>query len=257
MPTRPAPDAAAPLLTRRQTLAGVAAAGAAGAALLAVPGQAEAHAVPPVPAGPALAGQHVPRPLPFRPAALRGLSERLIRSHHEKNYGGAVKNLNVTERELARISPSTPPLLVGALRERELTFRNSKTLHELYFGNLGGDGRPHGGVARAIAQAYGSHGRWEEHLKSTAMALGGGSGWVLLSLELDTGQLRTSWSGNHTQVPALSAPLLVLDMYEHSYALDYGAAHPRYIEAFMANVQWDEVEHRHQHALRAWRALST
>src|SRR5258708_30251574 len=90
----------------------------------------------------ALAGKHQVRPLPFQPARLRGLSERLIVSHHENNYGGAVRNLNRTEQELASVTKETPPLIVAALKERELTFANSATLHELYFGNLGGAGPP-------------------------------------------------------------------------------------------------------------------
>jgi len=72
---------------------------------------------------------HSVKPLPFDPSKLRGLSERLLVSHQENNCGGAVKNLNRTEEELARVTKDTPPLLVAALKERELTFANSATLH--------------------------------------------------------------------------------------------------------------------------------
>jgi Fe-Mn family superoxide dismutase len=198
----------------------------------------------------ALAGNHTPVPLPFAPGALQGISEALIRSHHENNYGGAVKNLNRVEQELARIGADTPPLLVAALRERELTFRNSKTLHEAYFANLGGDGKRSGAIESALAEAYGSSARWEEHMRATGMGLGGGSGWALVVLELDTGALRTVASGHHTQVLATSVPLLVLDMYEHSYQMDFGAAAARYIDAFFANVHWDEVDRRLERARR-------
>lgn len=198
----------------------------------------------------ALAGNHTPVPLPFAPGALQGISETLIRSHHENNYGGAVKNLNRVEQELARIGADTPPLLVAALRERELTFRNSKTLHEAYFANLGGDGKRSGAIESALAEAYGSSARWEEQMRATGMGLGGGSGWALVVLELDTGALRTVASGHHTQVLATSVPLLVLDMYEHSYQMDFGAAAARYIDAFFANVHWDEVDRRLERARR-------
>jgi Fe-Mn family superoxide dismutase len=208
-----------------------------------------------VPMTRALAGNHAPLPLPFDPARLTGLSERLMRSHHEKNYGGAVKNLNRVEQELARIGPDTPPFVVAALRERELTFRNSKALHEAYFASLGGDGRRAGAIDQAIAEAYGGAAAWEQQFRATALGLGGGSGWVLLALELDTGALRTLGSGNHTQVPAGAAPLLVLDMYEHSYHIDFGAEHARYVEAFMANVRWEEIERRFERAQRAAAAL--
>lgn len=197
-----------------------------------------------------LTGNHQVLPLPFAASSLSGISERLITSHHENNYGGAVRNLNRTEQELSQITSDTPPLVVAALRERELTFRNSKSLHELYFANLGGDGRRSGAIETALAESYGSSSRWEEHLRATAMGLGGGSGWAVLSLELEAGTLRTTWSGHHTQALVNSAPLLVLDMYEHSYQMDFGAAVGQYLDAFAANVNWDEVNRRLEIALR-------
>ncbi|HTV25221.1 MAG TPA: Fe-Mn family superoxide dismutase [Polyangiaceae bacterium] len=199
---------------------------------------------------PALPGNHTPVPLPFAPGALNGLSEKLIASHHENNYGGAVKNLNRVENELAAINADTPPFIVSALRERELTFRNSKTLHEAYFGNLGGDGKRDGAIESAIASAYGTSARWEQQMRATALGLGGGSGWAILGLELDTGALRTTASGNHTQVLATSVPLLVMDLYEHSYQMDFGAAVARYIDAFFANVNWASVNARLERAQR-------
>jgi Fe-Mn family superoxide dismutase len=165
--------------------------------------------------------------------------------------GGAVKNLNRVEQELAKITAETPPFVVAALRERELTFRNSKALHEAYFANLGGNGKRSGAVEDALAQGYGSSGTWEQHLRATGLGLGGASGWVILALELDTGALRTIASGNHTQALALGAPLLVLDMYEHSYHIDFGAAVARYIDAFFVNVNWDVVNARLERAQQA------
>lgn len=197
-----------------------------------------------MPAPRALASNHAIVPLPFKPASLNGLSERLIVSHHEKNYGGAVKNLNRVEQQLLAVNADTPPFAVAALRERELTFRNSKALHEAYFANLGGDGKRSGAIETALAEAYGSTAAWEAQFRATALGLGGGSGWVILALELDTGGLRTYGSTGHPQTLAVSLPLLVLDMYEHSYHLDFGAEHARYIDAFFANVQWDEVNRR-------------
>jgi len=200
---------------------------------------------------PAFGGAHVVVPLPFNPKSLNGISERLIVSHHENNYGGAVKNLNRVEQELSRINRETPPFVVAALRDKELTFRNSKTLHEAYFGNLGGDGRRAGAIETALTQAYETSARWEEHFRATGMGLGGGSGWVVLGLELDTGALRTTASGNHTQILATSIPLLVMDMYEHAYQMDFGAAAAKYLDAFFVNIQWEEVNRRLERAQRA------
>ena len=203
-----------------------------------------------MPDGTALAGKHQIRPLPFNPARLKGLSERLIVSHHENNYGGAVRNLNRTEQELAGVTKDTPPLVVAALKERELTFANSATLHELYFGNLGGDGKASGAVERAVAKTYGSLTRWEELFRLTGMGLAGGSGWVVLAWDFPRSEVRSYWSGNHTQACAFGQPLLVLDMYEHAYAIDYGTAAAKYVDAFFQNIQWDEVNRRLESAQR-------
>ena len=203
----------------------------------------------------ALAGTHNVVPLPFKPTALNGISEKLIVSHHDNNYAGAVKNLNKAEQELSRINADTPPFVVAGLRQSELTFRNSKTLHEAYFGNLGGDGKRSGSIEKALSEAYGASSRWEEHFRATGAGLGGGSGWVILSLELDGGALRTAWSGNHTQVLATSVPLLVMDMYEHAYQMDFGAAAAKYIDTFFVNIRWDEVNHRYERALAAAKVL--
>lgn len=196
------------------------------------------------------------KPLPLDPTALRGLSERLIRSHHQNNYGGALKNLVATRQRLAEVTKDTPGFVVAGLMERELTFRNSVALHELYFGNLGGDGVAVGGIATRLAATYGTLARWEELFRAAGLALAGGSGWAVLDLDLRTGELRTYWSGHHTQSLAMGIPLLVLDMYEHSYALDHGAAAANYIDAFMSNLRWDEIDRRLSAADAAARALA-
>lgn len=203
----------------------------------------------------ALAGANAIVPLPFKPTALNGLSERMIVSHHDNNYGGAVKNLNKAEAEIAQITADTPPFVVAGLHQSELTFRNSKTLHEAYFGNLGGDGKRSGAIDKALTEAYGTSARWEEHFRALGNGLGGGSGWAVLELELLTGELRTAWSGHHTQTLATAAPLLVLDMYEHAYQIDFGAAGAKYIDAFFANINWEEVNRRLERAMSAAKVL--
>jgi superoxide dismutase, Fe-Mn family len=241
-------------MDRREVLIG-------SAALIAATGFAsEAEATPPkqvaATEGPVLQGTHKVEPLSFDPAKLNGLSERMMRSHHENNYAGAVKNLNRAEQELAAVTKDTPPFVVAALRERELNFRGSKLMHEQYFGNLGGDGKRAGAIEQALSRSYGSSARWEEQFRFTGLGLGGGSGWVVLGYELDSGSLRTIGLGNHTQSLGLFAPLLVMDMYEHAYQMDFGAAAATYIDAFMTNVKWETVEKRLLAARRA-RAAST
>jgi len=202
-------------------------------------------------------GKHQMVPLPFDPKKLRGLSERLITSHHENNYGGALKSLNKVEEEIARTTKDSPGFLVSGLRERELQFTNSVILHEHYFANLGGSGKPGGGVERALARSFGSFTRFEELFRAAGMSLAGGSGWAVLAFNFQSGDLRITWSGNHTQALSFGAPLLVLDMYEHAYHLDFGASAAKYLEAFWGNLDWSVVDRRHERATKAWTALRT
>jgi Fe-Mn family superoxide dismutase len=239
--------------SRREVLSGLTAVGLAVTASAATP-PGPAVAVP-VAVPRAFLGTHVAKPLPFDPAKLNGLSEKLLVSHHDNNYVSAIKNLNRLEQELAQVTRDTPAFVVGGLRQSELMYRNSMTLHETYFGNLGGDGKASGAVAAALASAYGSMEAWELQFRASGASLGGGSGWVVLGYELATGELRTSSAINHTQSLAISVPLLAMDMYEHAYAIDYGAAAAKYIDAFFANIRWDAVNQRLEQAEKLSRML--
>jgi superoxide dismutase, Fe-Mn family len=194
---------------------------------------------------PAFAGRHEPKPLPFDAGKLPGLSERLLRTHWENNYGGAVKALNLIEKRLATMldDPDLPPYVYGGLKREELLRTGSVRLHELYFANLGGDGKAVHALEQVLAHQFGSFSTWETEFRRTANALAGGSGWAILARGPE-GDLHNYWAWDHTSFAAGSQPLLVLDMYEHAYHLDYGATAARYIDAFMQNVNWEEVSRR-------------
>ncbi len=198
-------------------------------------------------------GQHQPKPLPFDPAKLKGLSEKLIRSHHENNYTGAVRALNAVELRLNAMlnDKDLPAYVYGDLKREELVRTGSVVLHEIYFGNLGGDGKAAGDVLNAIKQTWGSYEQWETEFKRTGNALGGGSGWVIFAHNFQTGELHNYWSWDHMHNAPFSCPLLALDMYEHSYHMDYGAATAKYVDAFMMNVHWEEVNRRFVKAQKA------
>ncbi|WP_446811018.1 superoxide dismutase [Methylomonas sp. 2BW1-5-20] len=193
------------------------------------------------------------KPLPFDPAKLDGISEKLIRSHWENNYAGSVKALNAVKQKLAGfLEDSTlPAYIYNDLKREHLVRTGSVVLHELYFANLGGSGKPDAAVSKALNEAFGSAEAWEKEFKRIGAGLGGGSGWVVLGLNLHTGLLENYWQWDHATGPSSTLPILVLDMYEHSYQMDYGAAAGNYVDAFFRNIQWEVVASRLQKALKA------
>src|SRR5947209_4598142 len=118
------------------------------------------------------------KPLGCDPARVKGMSERLIISHYENNYGGAVKRLNLIEEKLAELDyANAPGFLVNGLKREELIAMNSMILHELFFEGLGEQSEPGTGIREALARDFGSYERWHAEFVATGKALGGGSGW--------------------------------------------------------------------------------
>jgi len=190
------------------------------------------------------------KPLSCDPKKLKGLSEKLIVSHWENNYGGAVKRLNVITAQLGSLDFATAPVfLVNGLKREELIATNSMILHELYFDGLGAEGEPDRVLQDALTRDFGSVDRWRSEFVAMGKAMGGGSGWVLLTYSAHDNRLVNQWAADHTHGLAGSSPILALDMYEHSYHLDYGAAAAKYVDAFMENIRWETVSRlHHKHA---------
>ena len=193
------------------------------------------------------------RPLTLNPDQLSGLSSRLITSHHENNYSGAVKRLYAIRSELAALDWSAAATFtINGLKREELIAANSAFLHELYFDNLGGNGvLPSCGLSIALTRDFGSVEAWRSEFTGLAKAMGGGSGWALLSWSSRESRLINHWAADHTHLLAGATPVLALDMYEHAYHLDFGAKAGAYVDAFMANIQWDKVYRRYGAAVEA------
>jgi Fe-Mn family superoxide dismutase len=193
------------------------------------------------------------QPLPFETDSLAGLSARLIDSHHRNNYAGAVKRLNGIRARLGELNfEAAPGFSLNGLKREELIAGNSMALHELYFASLGGDGQAMEPPMKLALEAnFGSVERWRAEFVAMGRALGGGSGWVLLSFQPREGTLVNQWCADHTHCGAGAVPILALDMYEHAYHLDYGAAAAAYVDAFMQNIAWVGVYARYQAAVHA------
>src|SRR2546427_4984375 len=125
--------------------------------------------------------QEIP-PIAVRPWTLNGISERMLVSHYENNYGGAVRTLNAVRADLAALDAGAPGYRLRALKREELIAMGSVTLHELYFGNLGGEGNKIPDPIRAVLEEhFGSVAAWRREFVGTAQSLAGGSGWVPLT----------------------------------------------------------------------------
>jgi len=192
-----------------------------------------------------------PLPLPFDPAAVPGLSERLLRSHHANNYTGAVKRLGAIRAGLSRLDPAAAAGFAwNGLKREELVATNSMLLHELYFGSIAtAPQEMEPACALALAANFGSVERWRAEFAACGKAQAGGSGWMLLTFQPREGTLVNQWAADHTHAIAGGIPILALDMYEHAYHLDYGAAAGQYVDAFMAAIHWGRVYQRYQAAV--------
>jgi Fe-Mn family superoxide dismutase len=202
---------------------------------------AEIASIQPEPGGRAM--PYSIKPLTCDPSRVKGMSERLIISHYENNYCGAVKRLNLIEEQLAELKWETAPgFLINGLKREQLVATNSMILHELFFDGLGDESEPGAKLREALDRDFGSYERWRSEFVAMSKALGGGSGWVLLTWSPRDRKLVNQWAPDHCHTLAGGMPILGLDMYEHSYHIDFGAGAANYVETFMAAIRWQNAD---------------
>uniref|UniRef100_A0A7C4NXD1 superoxide dismutase n=1 Tax=Thermodesulfobacterium geofontis TaxID=1295609 RepID=A0A7C4NXD1_9BACT len=177
---------------------------------------------------------------------MKGFSETLLKNHFTL-YNGYVTNCNKLLEALMKMFEEDK---VGTPEFAELKRRlgwewNGMRLHELYFENLGGNGIfPQEGIlSKLINEQFGSFENWKKEF--IGIGLMRGIGWVILYQDIYTGKLINFWINEHdVGHPAGGNPLLVMDVFEHAYMIDYGLKKKDYIEAFFDNINWNEVEKR-------------
>jgi Fe-Mn family superoxide dismutase len=190
------------------------------------------------------------RPLLLKPQWMNGLSERLIVSHYENNYGGALRRLNAIRARLAALDWEHAPVFeINGLKREELIAMGSVTLHEAYFDS--GQTEPPADLAHALERDFGSVAAWRAQFTAIAKAQGGGSGWTILTWSNRLGCLVNQWAADHTHGLPGGTPILALDMYEHAYHLDFGAKAAAYVDQVMANLHWERIGARYRHAIGA------
>jgi Fe-Mn family superoxide dismutase len=180
---------------------------------------------------------------------LNGLSDQQIEQHLEL-YAGYVQNtnqLNARLAELANAGQAGTPEHTDLLRRRGFEY-DGMILHEYYFGNLrpNGSGEPRGEseLLAAMERDFGSFDGWKQVFGQVARMRG--VGWAILYQDPHTGQMSNHWISLHQDGhPAGFKPLLVMDVWEHAFMVDYKATErAKYIDAFFSNIDWSVVEHR-------------
>ena len=175
-----------------------------------------------------------------RPWTLSYLSVKLIESHYENNYGGALRRLNAITEQLESLDfANTPAHVLNGLKREELVALNSTLLHELYFASMGGEGKVTPAMSEALVRDFGSVQNWRTDLKATGMA---GRGWAWTAYDWDEGHLFNYIGDAQNTFPIWNAtPLVALDVYEHAYFIDYQTDRASYVDAFFENLDWQVV----------------
>lgn len=172
---------------------------------------------------------------------LKFLSERQL-VEHTTLYNGYVNKINEIRTKLQNADLNTTNATLSDLRSLKIaeTFAlNGTKLHEGYFKVMGKMTEPSGKILEMINKNFGSYGKFNDEFKATALAV---RGWVVLAYDLDYKELKIFGSDAHDNGAVWGCmPLLILDVYEHAYFMDYGTSRKKYVESFMETIDWDSI----------------
>jgi Fe-Mn family superoxide dismutase len=177
---------------------------------------------------------------------MEGFSDTLLKNHFTL-YQGYVTNTNKVFDildQMAKDGKSAAPEFAELKRRLGWEF-NGMRLHELYFENLGGKSGidKTSKTAKRIVESYGSYEAWEKDFRATGAMRG--VGWVVLYHDTDARRLINFWVNEHdVSHPAGCTPILIMDVFEHAFMLDYGLKRADYIESFFKNINWAAVDSR-------------
>jgi len=173
---------------------------------------------------------------------IEGFSDELLKNHFGL-YEGYVNNTNALMQKLDTVEPGTPEY--SEMQRRFGWEWNGMRLHELYFGNLTQEREAlsEGALKRSIEKIYGSVEAWKKNFQAVGAMRG--IGWVILAHDKESGELFNVWINEHDGGHLSGAePLLIMDVFEHAFVLDYGMKRADYIETFMKSIDWKVVEKR-------------
>lgn len=195
------------------------------------------------------------RPLPFE-KNLDGISNKTIEIHHDKLYQGYVNKMKEVAEKISEVAKGGNQEELAAANQTYSYFRglisgetfavNGTYLHEYYFQALGGDGHQSGALADHLTEKWGSFENFKNYFTARGLAA---RGWVVLCWDLQLERLKVYCCDAHNQGGVWGAiPILVLDVYEHAYFMDFGSDRKAYIEAFFKNLNWDAVNSLYEKA---------
>jgi Fe-Mn family superoxide dismutase len=191
------------------------------------------------------------QPLPYSYDALAPyLMEELVRVHHDKHHQAYVDGLNTAEERLARAREAGAISSIGAICEARAFNYSGHVLHCLYWESMlpGGGGEPRGALAEQIARDFGDTKQFETEFLAAANAVQG-SGWAVLAWQPVGEELVILQAGNHQNLAEWGAsPILVLDVWEHAYYLQYAHRRQDFTAGFFSVVDWDEAGRRFEGA---------
>lgn len=174
---------------------------------------------------------------------LEGFGDELLKNHFAL-YEGYVANANKAAGLIAAADPATPEY--AELKRRFGWEFDGMRLHELYFGNLkkdGGDPEPGSELGKALAGSFGSLEQWEKDFAATGAMRG--IGWVIAYLDRESGRIFNAWINEHDGGHlAECVPLVVMDVFEHAYMIEYGLKKADYLQAFLKAIDWETVAER-------------
>ena len=180
---------------------------------------------------------------PLNYTELEGISEKQLKEHHDVLYAGYVKKVGEIEEKLKSVDMSAANATFSDLRALKLeeTFAlNGVRLHEGYFDNMSQGGNlPSGKIAEMTQRDFGSYENWEKEFKALGLAA---RGWVVLGYDLEEKKLKNILCDSHNQGGVWNMiAVLIMDVYEHAYFIDYATGRKAYIEAFFRNINWNQA----------------
>ncbi len=198
------------------------------------------------------AADYQSKPLPFT-KELVGISKKTMEIHHDKLYQGYVVKMQEIAKGLSAFAKGEKEVTgnqtyseLRALRNGETFANNGVYLHEYYFNGLGGDTTtvPENALTKALTEKFGSIDQFIKYFSASGMAM---RGWVVLAWDIQLEHLKVYGCDAHNQGGVWGClPVIVLDVYEHAYFMDYGSDRAAYIEDFWKNFNWEAANHLYE-----------